>query len=137
MWGFEDETRKQTERAVRSRSGREGRVVCGGGGNISTGGAMMMQRVRGACVDGKVHAWKNKYEVGDGFVNCVLGLDIHILLSSAALLYSFSFYHSSPLWPFFITNTWLHSLCLISVVLNSCGPTFCFTWTGLHLSEAQ
>jgi len=29
MWGLEEETRKQTERAVRRRSGREGRVVSG------------------------------------------------------------------------------------------------------------
>lgn len=38
MWGFEEETRKHTERAVRRRSGREGRFVsgCCGGGNIST-----------------------------------------------------------------------------------------------------
>lgn len=36
MFGLEEETRKQTERAVRMRSGREGRVVSGcGGGNIS------------------------------------------------------------------------------------------------------
>jgi len=65
MWGFEEETRKQTERAVRRRSGREGRVVCVGGGNISTaacGGEAMMRRVGGACVDGKVHGGKNRGE---------------------------------------------------------------------------
>ena len=38
MWGFKEETRKHTERAVRRRSGREGRFFsgCCDGENIST-----------------------------------------------------------------------------------------------------
>lgn len=49
MLAFEDETRKHTDRAVRRRSGREGRLVsgCGGVGNISTAacGGGPMRRV--------------------------------------------------------------------------------------------
>ncbi|RDX69596.1 hypothetical protein CR513_51268, partial [Mucuna pruriens] len=54
-WGLEDDTKKHTERAVRRRSGREGRFVSGcGGGNISTAA---IRRVLGAG-DWEVHAGK-------------------------------------------------------------------------------
>lgn len=74
---------------------------------------------------------KKKYEVRDGFVNCVLGLDIH---SSHSLLYSLFFLFSFPLLPSVVWGLWaffplrgfsmLHSLRTVFAVIISHGPTF-------------